>query len=64
MALDAEMLNVVPREGAWWGYCGCPGRISSVNSSQQTTEQYFYFLLFLIKAKVLFEFLPVCKNRY
>lgn len=55
---DAEMQGVVPAEGAWRDHSRCKG-------CELQNEHWWLFLLFAfvsIKAKILFEFLPVSEK--
>lgn len=62
--LDAEMLSVVPGEGAWWGHSCGSGALCLYNSCCKiNTECYFHLLPFSIKAKSFWDFFWSVKIR-
>ena len=63
--LDAEMLSVVPREGASWDHSRCRGRMLPPSGLLQThAERCFRFLPFFVKENILFRLILVMENRY
>lgn len=57
------ILSVVPQEEAWGASAGvCTASVTT--HCKTNTEDYFQFLPFLVKAKILCRFLAVSQNRY